>query len=468
MTTSEASFDLVIVGAGPAGMAAAIEAAQGSMSVVVLDEQPMPGGQVHRAIEQRKYTGKQSNLDDRDGAALVQAFRNSAASYCGGTAVWQIEREGEGFAIFVSSGDAARCLKARRLIIATGAIERPVPMPGWTLPGVMTVGAAQILLKTGGNVPTGQVVIAGQGPLALLYATQLLAAGVKPAACLNTTMPGALDRALRHLPGALGDIGQIGRGLGFMARLRLGRVPLFGGVSDVAAHGDERLSSVSYVAKGIRREIKADLLLLHEGVVPHTHLAMSMGAEHRWDEGQSCWQPRLGADGQTSIEGLRIAGDGAGIGGWRIAALDGRLAARAMMRELGRETVPSLDGAATVTLRRQRQRLAGLRPFLDAWFRPRAVLQAPPDDVIVCRCEELTAGDLRAAIRQGCLGPNQVKSFTRCGMGPCQGRECALTLTTLVAAERGITPEEAGALRIRPPLKPLTLGELAALAPTGA
>ena len=138
------------------------------------------------------------------------------------------------------------------------------------------------------------------------------------------------------------------------------------------------------------------------------------------------------------------------------------------MRELGRETVPSLDGAATVTLRRQRQRLAGLRPFLDAWFRPRAVLLAPPDDVIVCRCEELTAGDLRAAIRQGCLGPNQVKSFTRCGMGPCQGRECALTLTTLVAAERGITPEEAGALRIRPPLKPLTLGELAALAPTGA
>jgi bacterioferritin-associated ferredoxin len=164
---------------------------------------------------------------------------------------------------------------------------------------------------------------------------------------------------------------------------------------------------------------------------------------------------------QMPISGFiaSMAGDSGGINGWRIAELDGRLAGLAVAAELGKDV-------STVALRQARGRLARLRPFLDAWYRPRAELLAPADDVIVCRCEEKTAADIRAAIREGCLGPNQVKAATRCGMGPCQGRECGLTLTTLIAAERGVTPQEAGFLSIRPPLKPLTLGELASLAPS--
>jgi bacterioferritin-associated ferredoxin len=200
-------------------------------------------------------------------------------------------------------------------------------------------------------------------------------------------------------------------------------------------------------------------MLLHEGIVPHTHLALSIGVAHGWDEGQLCWKPVLGADGQTSLEGVRIAGDAGGINGWHIAELDGRLAGLAVAAQLGK-------GVSTGALRQARARLARLRPFLDAWYRPRAELLAPADDVIVCRCEEKTAGAIRAAIREGCLGPNQVKAATRCGMGPCQGRECGLTLTTLIAAERDVTPAEAGFLSIRPPLKPLMLGELASLAPS--
>jgi NADPH-dependent 2,4-dienoyl-CoA reductase/sulfur reductase-like enzyme len=455
-------FDVAIVGAGPAGMAAAIEIAEAGLSAVVLDEQSSPGGQVHRAIERRRPNSD----DDRDGAALVAAFRKGSAEYWPGAAVWQVERSPEnGFTICLTRAGETLRLDARRLIVATGALERPVPVPGWTLPGVMTVGAAQILLKTGGNVPFARVVIAGQGPLPLLYATQLLKAGVQPTAFLETTPPGALRRALPHLFGALANIRQLVTGLRYLADIRDAGVPIIRSIDAIEALGDGRLASVRYRAGGEIKEMAADLLLLHEGVVPHAHLAMSLGVPLAWDAAQLCWRPVLGEDGGTSVAGLRIAGDGAGINGWRIAEMDGRLAGLAVVEELGGKRTSARHRDA---LRKARKRLARLRPFLDAWYRPRQALLAPADEVIVCRCEERTAADVRGAVRQGCLGPTQVKTFTRCGMGPCQGRECGLTLTTLIVDERRISPEEAGYLRIRPPLKPVTLGELASLAPPGS
>jgi thioredoxin reductase len=452
------SHDLAVVGAGPAGMAAAIAAAESGLSVIVLDEQTAAGGQVHRALESRRHHGG----DDRDGAALIAAFRGSRAEHRNRSAVWQAERRPDGFRLHVSRDGRLQRVAARALVIATGALERPVPIPGWTLPGVMTVGAAQILLKTGGNVPASRVVIAGQGPLPLLYATQLIGAGVRPAAILDTTPRGALRRVLPHAIGALRNAGQLIRGLGFIATIRRAGVPMVR-ATDVQALGDGRLARVRYRTQGATREIDAELLLLHEGVAPHTHLAMSLGCAHVWDERQLCWRPELGVDGATSLPGCRIAGDGGGIAGWRIAQLDGSIAGLAAAAELGK----AIDVEQLRKLRSARAKQARLRPFLDAWYRPRPALLAPADDVVVCRCEEKTAGDVRAAVASGCLGSNQVKAFTRCGMGPCQGRACGLTLTTLIAALRGVTPQEAGALRIRPPLKPLTLGELASLPPDG-
>ncbi len=453
------TYDVAVIGAGPAGMAAAIAMSTAGLSVLVIDEQATPGGQVHRAIETREHESD----DDRDGAALTAAFRACSAARWFETAVWQVEKSPDKLSVslYVNRSGATRRFGARQLVIATGAIERPVPIPGWTLPGVMTVGAAQILLKTGGNVPSGRVVIAGQGPLPLLYATQLLKAGVKPLAFLETSSPSALRRAIPHLMGALANVDQLIKGLRFVATIRDAGVSIIRRIETVEAVGNKRLTAVRYQSGGETQEIPADLLLLHEGVVPHTHLAMSLGIKHHWDDQQLCWRPVLEDSGRCSLGGVRIVGDGAGIGGWRIAEMDGYLVGMSIAEELGK-------GASSerALIAGRRKRLARLRPFLDAWYRPRADLLSPPDDVIVCRCEEKTAGDIRAAIRQGCLGPNQVKSFTRCGMGTCQGRECGLTLTTLIASERGVSPEETGHLRIRPPLKPLTLGELASLAPT--
>ena len=196
-------------------------------------------------------------------------------------------------------------------------------------------------------------------------------------------------------------------------------------------------------------EIACDLLLLHEGVVPQTHLSRQAGLAHRWQTEQRHWAPVVDAAGRTAEETLIVAGDAAGIAGARAAALSGRIAARTAA---GKE--PAELAAA---LARER----AMRPLLDRLFPPRTAL--PDDEAPVCRCESITAGDIRRAVRDGAMGPNQLKAFSRAGMGPCQGRMCGLAAAEIVADERGLPVEEVGSFRIRPPVKPLTLGELASM-----
>ncbi len=454
-------LDLAIVGAGPAGLGAAIEAAGLGLSVVVLDEQPAPGGQVHRAIEVRKAAGRLDGEDDRDGAALVAAFRASGAVHWPSVQVWRMDPPagGAGFRLVATQDGASQVIAAKRVLLAVGALERPAPFPGWTLPGVLTVGAAQILLKSGGNLPAAPLVIAGQGPLPLLFASQLAKAGMVLDLILDTAPAEAWRRALPHLPGALRGWQQLARGLRLMLALRRSPARRVARVREIEALGEHRLEAVRYRTKAGWAQVPATILLVHEGVIPNVQPAMSLGVEHVWDDGQACWRPKLGVDGETSVPGLFIAGDAAGIGGWRVAAIDGRLAGLRAAETLG----VSIDAARRSRLRLERRPHAALRPFLDALGRPREELLAPADATVVCRCEMVTAGTVRAAVQAGATGPNEVKIRTRCGMGPCQGRLCGPSLTMLVAEARGVSPAEAGHLRIRPPLKPVTLGDMAGI-----
>ena len=199
-------------------------------------------------------------------------------------------------------------------------------------------------------------------------------------------------------------------------------------------------------------------MLLHQGVVPNVNLAMSIGIEHRWDDTQLCFCPVLTEDGNGSVDGIALAGDGAGIGGAWVAEARGRVAGFAAIRAL----MPSFqveDGP----VRRRLARFGEGRAFLDRLYRPAEDFRRPTGDTIACRCEEVTAAQITDTVALGCLGPNQMKSFLRCGMGPCQGRLCGLTVTELIAQARGVSPQAVGYYRLRPPVKPITLAELAAL-----
>ena len=456
------AYDVVVIGAGPAGLAAAVTSAGAGLSTLLLDENIGPGGQVYRAIASTPVTERgQLGADYWAGADLVQALRASSAEVIQRATVWSLDRNLE---IGISVGGASAFVKASRVILATGALERPFPIPGWTLPGVMTAGAAQTMLKSSALVPDGPTVIAGQGPLLWLLAAQILRLGGRIDCILDTTARGNYLAALPHAFGFLTSP-YFAKGLAMMREVRA-KVRVVSGVTELAAAGDGRLASVSYVAGGKRESLATDLLLLHQGVVPNVNLAMAAGAEHRWDELQLCWAPVLDANGASSVPGIAIAGDGAGIGGAGAAEVRGRIAARAAVESLAPAAAAGLPPMAGV--RADLAKAERGRAFLDTLFRPAPQFRLPAGDTIVCRCEEVSAKDILDAVAIGATGPNQLKAYRRTGMGPCQGRLCGLTVTELMAQARGKSPQEIGYYRLRAPVKPITLAELASVAKTEA
>ncbi len=455
--------DVAVIGAGPAGMAAAATCARAGLDTVLIDEQPAPGGQIYRSVtEPVGDNPARRGTDYTRGAELARELRESGARHLAGTTVWSLDRSLE---IGLFTDGNARMMSARRVIIATGAIERPFPFKGWTLPGVMTAGAAQILMKSSGLVPSGRIVIAGCGPLLWLLASQLLAAGARIDAILDTTPAGNWRQALRGLASfALSPY--LAKGLALLASTRKG-TRVISRVQELRAEGTDRVERIVYRRRGGAEEsLPVDSLLVHHGVVPNAHLAMSAGVEHRWDAVQCAWLPVLGVDGQSSVEGIEIAGDGGGIVGARASEAQGRLAGFAAIRELGPPSIAAK--AAPGATRRELSRHLRGRDFLHLLYQPALSHRIPSGDTIACRCEEVTAREIVESVHQGCMGPNQMKAFLRCGMGPCQGRQCGLAVTELIASVRGVPPGEVGHFRVRFPVKPITVRALATLPKTEA
>lgn len=449
--------DLAIIGAGPAGMAAAALAARHGLRVTLLDEQPRPGGQIYRDVDRAAaLRGDLLGPDYTHGATLTAALKHSGVDHVSGAVVWAIE---EGFALSYTKDGRGAQIMADRVLLATGAIERPMPLPGWTLPGVMTAGAGQILLKQSG-VLARRAVLVGSGPLLYLIAAQMLRAGTPPLALIETQTRSDLLGAMRHIGGAVRGWRYLAKGLGLLARIIRARVPRHTGATDIRIEGRDRAEAVTFASGGKRHRIACDTVYLHHGVVPHVQAARSLGIAHDWNAAQACFLPRLDIWGQSDVPGIYVAGDSAGIGGAKVAEEAGRLAALHVAQAAGRITQTELDRQAAplrATLARER----AVRPFLDRAYPPCPEALAPADATLICRCEEVTAGDIRKYASLGCVGPNQAKAFGRAGMGPCQGRYCGLTVTALLAEANGQTPDATGYYRVRAPLKPVTLGELA-------
>lgn len=454
------AYDIVVVGAGPAGLSAAAVAAGQGASVLLLDEGMGPGGQIYRgianpALPDRRILG----ADYWKGEALLRAFAASGAAYHPCAAVWHLDAARR---VGFSREGRAHLVQAGQVVLATGALERPFPVAGWTLPGVLSAGAAQTLLKAQGLAATGRVVLAGCGPLLWLLASQLVAAGRPPALLLDTTPAGNWRHALPHLPGFLASP-YARKGLALMARVRRA-VPVIGGVTDLAIEGEARAGRVTYRRGGAAPAgLPVDHVLLHQGVTPNLNLAAAAGCALDWEPVQACFQPRTDAWGLTTRPGIWLAGDGAGIAGAEAAAARGSLAGLAAVAALGRidaATRDRLAAAPRAALARHRRG----RAFLDRLYRPAGHFRRAADAALACRCEEVTGATLReAAERLQVPGPNQMKAFLRCGMGPCQGRLCGLTVTETIAAARRLSPAEIGYYNLRSPVKPLTLGELASL-----
>lgn len=471
IATLEAHYDLAIIGAGPAGMAAATHASKAGARVVLLDENPAAGGQIYRGIatntpKRRPYLGS----DYWKGKAVLQAFQASDATYLAQALVWSVEPKcnplADGVELRLSSRGHSRILHARRVVFATGAQERPMPVKGWTLPGVMTIGAAQIALKTAGLIPDRGVVLAGTGPLLYMFAAQLLEAGGKIAALLETTPRANWRKALIHLPGFLTSA-YAAKGVSLLAKIRR-HVPIYTGCSSLQIDGNGKAETIRFQAGGRQHQLDASSIFLHQGVIPNNNLANASGCLLVWNDSHKCFQPQTDINGRSSVPSIFIAGDGGGIGGALVAEVDGAIAALTACQDL--LPASAANHAAEIgKLHSKKRSLQRGRKFIDALYLPAQPFRAPTDrDVIVCRCEEVNAGMVRDAASRAIAGPNQLKTQLRCGMGPCQGRMCSATITELLAEVQQRPPEEVGFYRLRAPIKPVPLQEIAAMPHTPA
>lgn len=454
-------YQLLIIGAGPAGLAAAVTASNHGISCALLDEQMAPGGQIYRSIESVPEPRAQIlGSEYQRGKALATKFRTCDIDYFPETKVWSLNRDRE---VGVLYKDQNKIISADQILVASGAMERPVPFPGWTLPGVMQAGAGQILFKSAGVIPSDGIVLAGSGPLLLLLAWQYMQVGVDIKAMLDVTPLSNHLLALPKLPRALLAHQYLTKGLAYQRDLKRAGVVSKMGASHLQAHGDGELQSVSYRHLGREHSIETDLLMTHFGVIPHIWLTQAAGCKHQWDSSQRCWRPQHDEWGNTSIEGILVAGDGAGINGARSAEHAGRLAGLHALFSLGIISQTERDQQSSND-RKWLQDEHHIRPFLEAYFAiPQNMLATTDNDTIVCRCEEITAGEIRAAVDNAHGDSNQVKYLSRCGMGPCQGRQCANAVAHIVADAGGQPVSDSSHFRGRPPVAPLTLAQLAML-----
>ncbi len=457
-------LDLLIIGAGPAGLAAACSARACGLDVGLVDEQGTLGGQIFRNTH-LPYIDHILDAHDKGLATkLIEEFKASGTKYFPETTAWGMEAKLHKNEVFCRKDGKSHTITASKVIFAVGGMERPVPFKGWTLPGVMTAGAAEVLMRSGAPLIGSKdgVVLAGNGPLLLSLAIHLLDQNIPILAWLDTGRFGNKLKSLAHMGSAFKDMPYLKKGMGMAMRILKSKLPLIQGVGQIEALGENAVNSVRYEKNGTWHEIKTACLIRHENIIPRNHTAISLDLKMAWDDVQRYWYPTTDIAGRTSLNDVFMAGDCAMVNGGEASIEKGALAGIAAAEDLG--VIPKEDAQ-----RRSRSYLENLNRLLKARNYLRHVFAPVPsvyhvaDDVVVCRCEGVTAKDIRQAVKEGYSTPDEVKRFTRCGMGPCQARMCGNALAEIVAQAQGVSVQSVGFHRSRQPFAPVTLGEYCTL-----
>lgn len=458
--------DLIVIGAGPAGARAALRARACGLSVLLVDENHDAGGQVWRPLPAgfSRRAEAPPSPEARDGDALRGELRNAGIECLFGHKVWNI---GSDLRTDIIGPAGSLSWRPRALLVATGTTERVVPFPGWTQPGVIGLAAATILLKSQNMVPGLRTVVAGSGPLLFAAAVGIIKAGGEVAAVVDLASRGEW---LRTLPSLMGRPDLLRQGMQWQWRLRAEGVPVYyrhaiRSVSPLGEGFSVRIGAVDPDGAPLQgdagvHELFADAVAVGNGLVPGTDVTRLLRARHRYERELGGWIAQADADGRTSVQGLYVAGDGAGIAGAAAAGAHGEIAALACALDQG-AIDPSAHARERAPLAAQWARSARFGHAMAGLMALRSgAVDGIAPDTVVCRCEDVTRAEIDSAVRNGARDMNQLKAWTRCGMGPCQGRTCGDVAGALVAAQVG-SREAAGCFTGRAPLRPVSLSEVA-------
>ncbi|MBP2230111.1 NADPH-dependent 2,4-dienoyl-CoA reductase/sulfur reductase-like enzyme [Azospirillum agricola] len=441
----------VIVGAGPAGIRAAEALVAAGLRPVVIDEAARWGGQIYRQPPEGGFVRPKSALygfeaGKADAVHRAMATIRDRVDYRPRTLAWNCEER----ALDLLCDGATEVLPFSHLILATGATDRVLPFPGWTTPGVFTLGGSQVALKFQGCAVGRRVTFLGTGPLLYLVAYQYLKAGVEVAGVFDTA---PFDAQARAAAGMLRDPATLAKGLCYVGWLRAHGVTIRNNVRPVRVEGGERVEALVWTQDGREERTPCDAVAFGLGLRSETQLADLAGCRFRFDAMDRAWLPERDPAGRSSVAGVYLAGDGSGIAGADAAEAAGERAALALLEDAGlafaHERAATLDHKLA-RIAAFRRALSAAFPFPDDWA------GAIADDTMVCRCEGVTAGALRAVATTGQAREiNRAKALTRAGMGRCQGRMCGAATTELLARALGTGPDGVGRLRAQPPIKPL-------------
>ncbi|TQX85214.1 MULTISPECIES: FAD-dependent oxidoreductase [Rhizobium] len=447
-------MDMLVVGAGPAGLAAAQAAVAAGASVTIVDERATPGGQYFKQpSSDHAKEHLRGDAQASQGADLIRLLEKSGVAILRGTMVWGAQLNEDGKATIGCFGpDGAFYCQPKFLIIATGAYERPAAVPGWTLPGAMTAGAAQTLLRSYATVPGKRIVVTGNGPLNIQVANEIRkAGGIVVALADKAAPPWKSPGAGAQLFAADATLALLG--CRQLSALRSAGTKVFWETTLKAIHGREKVESVTISGPKGERTIDADAVLIGGDFTPSNELSRLLGCGHEVVGGEL--SAICGEGGETTIEGIHVIGEAARFGGAYVAMAEGRLAGLAVAKKLG------LDASPDIKAQRRLGRHRAFQKALWNLFAPiENAVQIQPPETIVCRCEGVTLGTLQAISARSANDVATVKRLSRAGMGRCQGRYCSKRVANVVGETRRGS-ETQGFLAPQMPLRPLPLAALA-------
>jgi NADPH-dependent 2,4-dienoyl-CoA reductase/sulfur reductase-like enzyme len=454
--------DVVVVGGGPAGLAAAATAAEAGVDVLLVDDRASLGGQYYKQPPS-SFALDPAALDRQHaaGRALIQRAHAAGVRVHSGMRVWGADGPGR---LYAARGGERFEIRAERLILATGAYERVVPFPGWTLPGVMTTGAGQSMLRGYQVTPGNRVLVAGNGPLNVQLAAELVRAG--------GTVAGLVELARMFRPARAGEVFGMAAsapaltrdGLGYLTTLRRNRVPILTGRAVIRVDGDgraqravvARLDPDALPVPGTEMTFDVDAVCVGLGFMPRSELARLLGLRHSVDPRSGGYVVERSRSGRSSLQDVWVVGDSAEVRGAKVAESAGMLA--------GAEAAASLARPAgnLRPVSRHRDRHERFQRALWRAYRATALFSELADpQTIVCRCENVPLGTIEATARE-VRSAGAVKRLTRAGMGQCQGRFCGFVVTELVRQATGDPVNALSGFVPQPPLHPTPLGVLAA------